>query len=164
MANQPMSSTAGAPAGTILGGPVRVLPTMDSRSDTGTWAMAYPLGPFMFDNKVSNGSSNMFFGGRMTLTTGVTRIVAPKPGIIVGVSASRNTAPTAGTWQTKAMIGATSVLNVTATSLRSTYTFSTNLSSAARTYAAGNLLGVKLVTNAAYSAETGDFAAFLWVI
>lgn len=162
MANQPMSSTAGAPAGTILGGPVRVLPTMDTRADTGSWAMAYPLGPFIFENKVSNSSSNMVFAGRVTST--MTRIVAPKAGVILGVSMSRSTANTVGTWQPKAMIGATSVLSATAVTGRSTYTFSTNLSSAARTFAAGNLLGVKLVTNAAYSAETGDFAGYLWVI
>src|SRR3972149_10678769 len=102
MANQPYSPTAGAPSGSIFGGPLRVLPDMGTRADTSSWAVAYPLGPFIFENKVSNSSSNMVFAGRVTST--MTRIVAVKPGIIVGVGGSRSTTPTAGTWQVKGMI------------------------------------------------------------
>lgn len=152
------SPTAGGPPGTTFGGMIRVMRQHSDAVSQGFPAIVSAIGPFCKINQAANTSSLTSLAN----LAAVTGWVAPKAGSVVGVSCSRNTVNVAGTWTVRVKKNDVALFTPTAVTARSVQYFQSNLQSF--TYAAGDRLTIKMVTNASYASTTGDFAAFLHVV
>lgn len=156
MANLPQSGTAGGPPGTMFEGPIFV------REEQGSTRRPYPtaiacIGPFCKQNMTANAEQLM----SLAEVAGVTGWVAHKAGSIVGLTVSRNTVNTAGTWTVHVRKNGTTVLSPAGVTARSLQFYTSNLASI--TFSAGDRIVLNMRTNGAYSAASGDFAGFFWI-
>jgi len=158
MANMPQSRTAGGPPGTVLTGPLWITSSMDQASTAAGMSAISTIGPYTKPNMPVNASAFMSLAD----VAGLTGMVVPKTGSIVGISVCRNTANTAGTWSTRLKLnGIIQFTASVAAAGRTLRYFTSNLTS--YPVSAGDIITLKMLTASGYTSSTGDFAAHVWI-
>lgn len=151
------SRTAGGPAGTTFTGPIRTTRDTNDASSAGFPTAIAALGPWCKQNMPSNTTAFC----SIAEVAAVTGWVAHKAGSVVGVTMSRNTVNTTGTWAVRVKKNGALLFNTANVSARSVQFYQSLLSSFP--FVAGDRLNVKMVTGATYANVTGDFAGWIWI-